>query len=380
MSRIKLKIFSVIFLVFVVKVSFCQSVDSTLTITKDAFSLIKNPDVQKEIKESLTGFLNNLYKGSVNNPFIDQDYLHKNKEPFMWLIAYDDEAKSMKYKINPIVLSVLPVENSSYLIKLEFMNIAKPDNPKLVVLASLIAKMTGSKYYMYSALDHYTQFWEKQKIGTINYIYPQKLNLKNANAMNKFNIQLAHKFNTQPIQINYYKFEDPEQLFKTMGFDYIPNMYYSTSGGLAEQWTNTLYAGNNSELYEHEAVHFYTAVLFPNRSKVVDEGYATYLGGSGGKSLDELAVFTKNYIKAHQEKDILKLSTDFTVRVEGNVPITYILSALVCRDIENKYGIKGIKKMFSPEKSEDYFKNLYSINKVDRETFTAYINELLKEY
>ena len=380
MLRTKLKVISVIFLVFVVKVAFCQSVDSTLTIGEEAFSLIKKPDVQKGIKESLTGFLNNLYKGSINNPFIDPDYLRKNKEPFEWLIAYDDEAKAMKYKIDPTVISVLPVENSSYLIKLEFMNITNVEKAKLGIIVTVIAKMIGPKYYFYNALDHYTQFWGKQKVGTINYIYPTKLNLKNANAMNKFNIELAHKFNAQPLQINYYKFADPEQLFKTIGFDYIPNMYYSTSGGLAEPWTNTLYAGNNSELYEHEAVHFYTAALFPNRSKIVDEGYATYLGGSGGKSLDELAMLAKNYIKTHPAEDVLKLSTDFTVRVEGNVPITYILSALVCRDVEKKYGIKGIRKMFSPEKDKDYFKTLYRVNKVNRGTFSSYVNELLQRY
>jgi len=198
--------------------------------------------------------------------------------------------------------------------------------------------------------------------------------------MNKFNVSLARKFGIKPIQITYYKFEDPEQLFKIMGFDYIPNMYYSTSGGLAQQWTNTLLAGNNSELYEHEAVHFYTAALFPNRSKVVDEGYATYLGGSGGKTLDQLAPFAKNYIKNHPEKNITKLATDFGTVVEGNVPITYILSALICRDIDHKYGIGGIKKLLKLNKGEDYFNNLYNVNKIDKNNFNTYVNGLLKAY
>jgi len=357
-----------------------QSTDSTLTFDYYAFSLVNNPIVQKDITSSLKGFLDNIDNGSRINPFIDPVYIKKDIEPFSWFIIYDNDAKSNKSKININVLSVLPVENASYLIKLQYTDVTNPCNKKLVLIGSLITRMIGTKYYFYNAVDHYTRFWIKQKTGTINYVSATKLNQTNAELMNKFNISLANKFGIKPIQITYYKFEDPEQLFKTIGFDYIPNMYYSTSGGLAEQWMNTLLAGNNSELYEHEAVHFYTAALFPNRSKVADEGYATYLGGSGGKKLDQLAPFAKKYIKNHPEKNIIELTTDFGTVVEGNVPITYILSALICRDIEHKYGINGIKKLLKLNPGEDYFNNLYKINRVDKTNFNNYINSLLKAY
>lgn len=357
-----------------------QSTDSTLTFDYYAFSLVNNPIVQKDITSSLKGFLDNIDNGSRINPFIDPVYIKKDIEPFSWFIIYDNDAKSNKSKININVLSVLPVENASYLIKLQYTDVTNPCNKKLVLIGSLITRMIGTKYYFYNAVDHYTRFWIKQKTGTINYVSATKLNQTNAELMNKFNISLANKFGIKPIQITYYKFEDPEQLFKTIGFDYIPNMYYSTSGGLAEQWMNTLLAGNNSELYEHEAVHFYTATLFPNRSKVADEGYATFLGGSGGKNLNQLAPFAKNYIKNHPEKNITELATDFGTVVEGNVPITYILSALICRDIEHKYGMNGIKKLLKLNAGEDYFNNLYKVNKIDKTNFGSYMNGLLREY
>jgi len=374
--NILLAIFTVLF----VNTAFCQSVDSTLIISDYAFSLVNNANIQKDITSSLKGFLDNIDNGSRNNPFIDPVYIKKDMEPFSWFIIYDNDAKSTNSKINTIVLSVLPIENASYLIKLQYMDVTNPCNKKLVLIGSLITKMVGNKYYFYNAVDHYTRFWIKQKIGTINYVSATNVNQINAEVMNKFNVSLARKFGIKPIQITYYKFEDPEQLFKIMGFDYIPNMYYSTSGGLAQQWKNTLLAGNNSELYEHEAVHFYTATLFPNRSKVADEGYATFLGGSGGKNLNQLAPFAKNYIKNHPEKNITELATDFGTVVEGNVPITYILSALICRDIEHKYGMNGIKKLLKLNAGEDYFNNLYKVNKIDKTNFGSYMNGLLREY
>jgi hypothetical protein len=130
--------------------------------------------------------------------------------------------------------------------------------------------------------------------------------------MDRFNISLARKFKTDLIPITYYKCQDPEQLFKLLGCDYIPNMYYSASGGLAEAWHNTLYAGNNSELYQHEAVHFYTHKLFPEYNRIVDEGYATMVGGSGGKDLKELAGTADDYLLSHPKLDIEQSFTNFS--------------------------------------------------------------------
>ncbi|WP_091149554.1 hypothetical protein [Mucilaginibacter pineti] len=363
-----------------IKTAFGQSVDSTLTFSDEAYSLVRDTIVQKEIRTSLVGFLDNKNKGSLNNPFIDSVYLKKNMEPFSWLIGIEIGPKNAHHRMYPVVLAVVPVENSSYLIKLAYMEEVSPKTVTPNVVASLIVKKNGSKYYFYNPIDHYTRLWGRQTVGTIDYIYPNALNMDNARQMDSANKSIARKFNTQPLTITYYKFDDPEQLFKTIGFDFIPNMYYSTSGGLAEQWTNTVLAGNNSELYIHEVVHFYTSVLFPGRARAIDEGYATYLGGSGGVDIDKLAVFAKNYIKANPQADVKALATDLSVRVEGNVPITYILSGLICRDIEQKYGVNGIKKFFGPDGEKDYFKVLYAVNKVDKKGFASYVNELLKNY
>lgn len=59
------------------------------------------------------------------------------------------------------------------------------------------------------------------------------------------------------------------------------------------------------------------------------------------------------------------------------MPITYILSGLVCKDVEEKQGIEGIKKLFTPKPGEDYFSTLKRVNGVGKEEFPGYIKKLL---
>lgn len=358
---------------FFVNTAFAQKVDSTLVMDQNVFFLVKDIIVQTQLKTDLIGFLNAKNSGSRNNPYVDPDYLKLNLEPFSWFIGFDRNAD-----LYPKVLAVIPVEDNGYLIKLAYMSMSK--EPGLAMIMSLVAKKKQKRYYFYSALMHNTRLWKKRHIGSVNYIYSNGLNIKKAAQMDRFNTSFAQKFGAPVIPITYYKCDDPEQLFKMMGYDYIPNMYYSTSGGLAEAWTSSLFAGNNSELYEHEAVHFYMATFFPNRNKIVDEGYATYLGGSGGTPLTQLAVFAKNYIKLNPEKITSELATDFAIRVDGNVPITYILSGVICKDIESRFGIKGIRKMFTPKDGDDYFDTLFNVTGVAKKDFNAYLINLLKKY
>jgi hypothetical protein len=359
-----------------------QESDSTLIIGKPAFNLIADTSVRIELTNSLKGFLKARNDEVNPNPYIDSEYLKLSVEPFLWLRNAEVKSPNGKNLFTPTLLAVMPLGNEKYIVKLAYMTINKlnSNNPELNLITSLEVKKSNDSYYFYNTIDYNTRLYNIKQVGNIKYIYPNKLDELKAKKMDDFNTSIARKFSIKPLKITYYKSENPEQLFKILGFDYIENMYYSLSGGLAYQWNNTLFAGNNSELYEHEAVHFYTSILFKNKTRVVDEGYATYIGGSGGLNLDELAVLARKYISNNSSVDICELSTDFKTRLEGGVPITYILSALVCRDIEEKFGVEGTKKMFTPKAEDDYFTTLKRINGVEREEFPKYIKKLLDGY
>lgn len=375
------KVFLIIFISCLAKLNFCfgQVSDSTLIVGKSSYLLIPDNLIRAELTESLKGFLKARNDYSKPNPYIDSAYLKTNFEPFQWLRDAEGRLPNGKNFFTPTLLALLPITEQKYIVKLAYIGVKVEDEltPMLNLIATIEARKVNGRYYFYNALDYNTRNFNITRVGNIKYIYPNKLDLVKAKAMDNFNSAFAKKLNTKPISITYYKCDDPEQLFKMLGYDYIGNMYYSMAGGLAEWWTNTLYAGNNSELYEHEVIHFYTAKLFEHSTRIVDEGYATYIGGSGGVVLEKLAAFAKNYINQNPKDDLLGLATDFKVRVDHGVPITYILSALVCKDIEEKFGVSGIKKLFSPQPQEDYFDTLKRVNGIGRVDFNDYIKVLL---
>ncbi|RZK37164.1 MAG: hypothetical protein EOO90_25865 [Pedobacter sp.] len=359
-----------------------QQSDSTLVIGKPAFYLIPDTNVRIELTNSLRGFLKARSNAAIHNPYVDSIYLKESVEPFYWLLTAEGKKPNGSNFYTPTLLTVMPIGGQKYILKLAYMSVSNSslNIPELGLITSFEVRKIGGRYLFYNTIEYNTRLYNVKQVGNIKYIYPNKLDEEKAKKMDEFNSTFAKKFNATPLKVTYYKCEDPEQLFKMLGFDYIENMYYSLSGGLAYQWTNTLLAGNNSELYEHELVHFYTSTLFEHKTRVVDEGYATYVGGSGGVNLDGLAMFAKKYINTNVNSNICDLATDFKVRLEGGVPIAYILSGLVCKDVEEKYRLEGIKKLFSPRPQEDYFATLKRVNGIGKEEFSKYIKTLLAKY
>ncbi|HMI05013.1 MAG TPA: hypothetical protein VK541_21180 [Pedobacter sp.] len=367
-----------LFYIFILLISnsvFGQDSTKPLVVDQSAFNLVPDTIVQNRLLESLNGFLKEKNKGSLNNKYIDPAYLKENIEPFQHFQDIEMNGGAPFYF--PTLLRVIPIEESGLLIKIAYMGVSLANNtPYLRIIGTLIAKRNGSGYYFYNALDHYTKSWNRLTLGSVNYVYPNKINLKKAKAMDQFNISFAKKLNTRVLKVKYYKFEDPEMMFKSMGYDFIENMYLSRVGGLAQYWNNTVFAGNDSEQYEHEVVHFYTYIVFPKGTKNVHEGYATYIGGSSGKSLKELVPLAKKYIDAHPEQDITELATDFYPHTP-DVQLTYVLSGLVCRDIDRRQGMSGVKRLFTPAEGDDYFVNLKKVIGIDKKDFGQYIRELL---
>jgi len=348
---------------------------SQITVDDSAFNLVTDSLVRNELLSALDGFLTEKNNGSQGNSYIDSTYLKQDIEPFQHI--QNIEFFDGEHFFYPTLLRVMPLEGNDLLLKIAYMGTEqRTKKPILRMLFSLIAKKGQGRYYFYNPLEHYTRKWNKTKVGHILYTHANKLNFKEAKAMDKFNTWMARKLEMPVMDVKYYLFEDPEQLFKGMGYDFIENMYYSRTGGLAMYWNNTLFAGKNSARYDHELVHFYTYRLFTNGTRIVHEGYATYLGGSGGKTLDELLPSVKQYIANHPDEKITDMATDYYNRIP-DVPFTYVLSALVCRDVEQRFGMEGIKKLFNPKKDEDHFVHLKTVIGIDEAAFPDYIKGLL---
>jgi hypothetical protein len=137
-------------------------------------------------------------------------------------------------------------------------------------------------------------------------------------------------------------------------------------------------AGNNSEIYQHELVHFYTGKIFKNTYRIINKGYATYLRGTDGWTLEETKLMAKKYLKQSVNCDINKVFVNFD-RIVHNIPFTYIVSGLICKDIETKYEFLKIEELFQAENDEQYFKILQKITDITTKQFPAYVKQLIND-
>jgi hypothetical protein len=365
----------VIIFILIVSATYAQSKKYNFSLHKDATNLI-DADECDSILTRLDGFLANKNKPVNQNPFVYPAYVKRDINPFEFLFDAERDGDNPNF-YKPVVLAVLPViKHKQYVIKISYQGITPQMEVKQLFITTLLAENRYNNYYFFNAIDYNTRHWSKRQVGSIKYIFPYKLNLTKARQMDQFNKALARKFSIPVIPIIYYRCDDPEQLLKMMGYDYIANMYLSTSGGFAQSWHNTLLAGNNSELYVHELVHFYTGKIFPQTTRIMNEGYATYLGGSAGLTLEETKRFAKKHLDENRTINITNAFTNFD-RVQNGIPLTYIISGLICRDIETKFGYAKIKELFKTQNEDQYFKLLQKITGTTRETFPAYVKKLI---
>ena len=255
-----------------------------------------------------------------------------------------------------------------------------PDNgdPILRLVYSLVAKKAGDNFQFYSLLETIKSQWNKRKIGNILFYYNDVFNEGIAKGFAEFNTQLAHKLGVGEIDVSYFKGRDGRELFYLIGCDYINNAYFAKTGGLADPSRNYIFAGNNSEAYPHELVHLYIAKKFSGpRNYIAEEGYCTYMGGSGELSLEELLARLRDYLDENAGADLLNLFM-FDFQIDGEHSTMYAVSGLLMKTIESEHGMEGISRIITAENQPDaYFRVLEELLGINEGNFTDNVNSLL---
>src|SRR5690606_2319100 len=192
---------------------------------------------------------------------------------------------------------------------------------------------------------------------------------ESALSMYRFSNKIASLFSCDPIPVTYYKFRNPIDLFQSLGMDYVVNQFYASSGGFAFQEKRTILAANNSEYYAHELCHIYTHQNRPADllNTYADEGFATYMGGSGELSLDEILNYTeRTYLTA--DKDLLVEFKSFYERMPNDIDFGYGLSGLFVALIHQKHGFDAVRELLYCENTmEAYFAIVHKYLNIDEE-------------
>ena len=354
-----------------------------------------NENVQNAEEDYFIAIQNNWEEYLSSNNFVrsNDEYWNHDLYPYpdytyiSLLLGIRASLKNNK-KLQCTTIGIVPVQNNFHLLKTVFTEALNnsQDELKIKFISSIYAKKEGGEFKFYSSTEYHKLLFENKKVGNINYIIHPDHNFSTSDAekMNVFNEQLSKVFELEPLSFDYYVAKDTRDLSEITGMNLFSYSYQPVaSGGMADNYNNTIYAGNNSSYYPHEVVHLYVDAKYPRQyHRWFNEGIAALLGGSTGYNIEWHWEKLRRYLDQNPNfeiSDLTKLETSIP-NGEFMTDFRYAIGALICQRIIDKHGMQGIfEALQSGRTDEDYFDHLKQSLNIDRVDFGNYIKSECKK-
>lgn len=280
------------------------------------------------------------------------------------------------------VIGVVPVkENYWELISMFATSTAERLIPHCI-LSVYVTKIDGALKFV-SKTDFIKPKLNSEQVGEITYYFDKSynFNVEEAQRLREFNAEVASFFETNVLDFDYFICENSRDTAAIRGYLFEPSMYVPNQyGALADVVNRIIYAGNNSEFYPHEVVHLYTKELFYYKyHRWIDEGLATFLGGSRGKDLDWHLEQLRTFLIDNPDFQLNEISELHTLS-NGNysTEFRYAIGGLLVREIYEQEGIKGVKESLQfGSKEDDFYRLIEEKFGVEREGFGDFVREKL---
>jgi len=335
----------------------------------------------KLIIKTLKDFIN-----SKNVSFSENENWVKNDNKY-FLYPYLDlmniEKVNGKIEYIPTLLSITPsTDNNEHIAKIGWFKIDKTNEISMLIIYNLIVVKGENGYLLKNILEHNTTNWKEYKVGNIKYLVTpfHKFEMLDAIEFNKINTELASYFEIGKISFTYFLSNSNRELMQILGYDFADTMFFSNqNGSITYPHDNLIFSGNNSEVNRHELVHLYTNQKFKNKNNIIDEGVATFFGGSKGIDYANHLIKLKNHLKhnhinLHEELFLNNYVLDETTSLR------YTLGAFLCDLTLKKGGEKLLFELLNSGKTDadliKFVQNTFKVGDTDLNNFLT--NELLK--
>ena len=297
------------------------------------------------------------------SPYWQQDRITVPEYAYISLVMDFDHSYRQQRPLQCTLLGLIPVEGDFYLLKTMY---TAPDTTagatQLRHIASVYAQQQADGSYRFcSGVQYHRAVHESVQVGEVEYLVHRDHTFDPAAAerMAAFNLEMATRFEMEPISYLYVVANNSTDLLELMGLDFFGKSYQAVqSGGMADPVNRIIYAGNNSEYYPHEVVHLYTGAQYRGQyHRWVDEGVATYFGGSTGYDIEWHLQKLKAFLAdnpdfrfgtlAEMEKDIPngEYTTDFRYVIGG-----YLMGQLYERE-----GMLGLAEALQAGSSDEAY-------------------------
>lgn len=237
-------------------------------------------------------------------------------------------------------------------------------------------KKDNKEYRLFDPLHVITQNWRHDRIGPIDYYYPQDyyLNRKPANSMVLLCKNMKGRYKVKDVEpISFYITRNDDELASILGLDFILNPTPGMSNGANAQVFSSL--GN--EYYPHEMAHVYFRDYHPHQ--LLSEGIATYIGGSKNKLFKDLLGELAAYLR---ENDTLTFQNFLNTPIQqGSPTYYYTVGGVLCRMARQKGGFDAVKQLLKSGQSEDeLYQQIELVLGIKRDNITQALREKVIEY
>jgi len=205
-------------------------------------------------------------------------------------------------------------------------------------------------------------------------------------SLDQYNFRLSKLFKVKPLKFTCYKFKDFAEVNQYVGLDVQKNYSRTENNGYCDAYNKTIF-GAFYNLFFHEVVHIYVGDQFLSTYHPwINEGLATYLGGSVSMSLENHLKNLAIDLEKHTSYDLnnfLSLDGTFVDNTSKTVYTNYkfTLGGLICKLAYEKEGVSAIKVLLSSGRTdEELYKTVEKVLGVKRKDLNRYLRSEIIKY
>ena len=304
-----------------------------------------NADKKASLKVWRSYLMNCLYGAAVKNDTLGLKYWNDDEKKETTHPNYIFSVFPGLFYFQTTILSIEPYENDYF--KILNCN-AEPDssgNLNIKAIYFVLVKKVKGVYKLFSYFYPVKDKLTRKKVGRFDYYYPDYylFSMENAEKYVKFCDSLSVLFEV-PVntRIAYVADTNNISLIGHFGFIYL-GTYYTSKGGqyLKDQ---RLILDSFNECDEHELVHYFTAIKYPDKMQFFDEGLATYLGGSMGQNLNYHVrkLYDHFYRRNADTTNVMELP-----RLDQETDPAYILGGVIMKYATESSGMQRAFKLLT---------------------------------
>ncbi|MNU92635.1 hypothetical protein D3C71_825590 [compost metagenome] len=345
------------------------------------------------LQVNLFGQLDSLFgqisQGAISPSFIQEKNAALSTSVFLGykeLLFSDDTAYHIQ---QPQVVNVYAVSGNEYSITLAYIGTKAGITPRLRATIRLVATITTDNRVLFSLpLNTDTRNWKITKVGNLSYHHTGELNMRRAKLFNTNNSIIAKKFGLAAESFDFYVCPEYQSILRLLGYDFLEdaNGTYRDGYGVDE---HTIFSVMNNEDFSHDILHYYAAKIRTNpRNQAVEEGLAYYWGNGyytdkAGEMVNQEALVNalKVYLQKNKDADLLALFYEnprlFNDYAE-ELSVKAVLSGVICKEIEQKKGIDGLKTLLNCGRGDaPFFQAINTVISINETNFNTEVRKLL---